>query len=94
MDLAAIEKNAPEGFTFQKAPFGHAYRYYLSGKGCLLGVLFQDSTHIYFEWLTERDRPVRYSAEIRYEAWRRTDFARLVAAGVWEPSCMARSAAA
>ena len=62
------------------------YKYYACGKGCTLGVLFEDTLNIYFEWLTEDGRLVEYPPEIRYKAWPKREFARLVHAGVWEPT--------
>lgn len=62
------------------------YKYYLCGKGCNLGVLFEDSVHVYFEWVTENGRFVDYPAAIRYKAWPKHEVARLMAKGVWEAS--------
>jgi hypothetical protein len=91
MDLSAIVKNGPVGFTPCERPYGHDYRYFVEGKGAVLGVLFQDSTHIYFEWLMQNGSVVRYRPAVRYKAWRRETFADLMAAGVWQPSCYADS---
>jgi hypothetical protein len=62
----------------------HTYKYFATGKGCTLGVLFEDSTSVYFEWLTEAERRVPYDDELRYKAWPKREFARLVRRGVWE----------
>lgn len=86
--LTDIYKAAPEGFAFQDTcTLGHAYRYFVCGKGCTLGVLFEDSVNVYFEWLMEGERLVPYGPEIRYRAWPKREFARLMAAGVWEATC-------
>lgn len=60
------------------------YKYFACGKGCTLGVLFEDSAHVYFEWLTENDRLVGYPARLRYKFWPKREFARLLGAGVWD----------
>lgn len=62
------------------------YKYYACGKDCTLGVLFEDSLNVYFEWLTEGGRLVSYPPEVRYKAWPKREFARLVGEGVWEPT--------
>lgn len=69
------------------------YKYFLCGKGCSLGVLFEDSVNVYFEWVTEDGRYVDYPAAIRYKAWPKRDVARLLAEGVWEASGRAELAA-
>ena len=63
---------------------GRPYKYFLCGKGCRLGVLFEDSLNVYFEWIEEEGRPVDYPAPVRYKAWPKREVARLMAAGVWE----------
>lgn len=83
-------KAAPAGFAFQeRCTFGHDYKYFATGKGCLLGVLFEDSVSVYFEWLMEGGEPVAYGPQVRYRAWPKRDFARLMSAGVWEATCVA-----
>jgi len=90
VETKAFLKAAPVGFTFQPVcSFGHTYKYYVAGKGCVLGVLFEDSVNVYFEWLLEGDQIVPYGPEVRYRSWPKREFARLMAAGVWEPTCMA-----
>lgn len=84
---SSFVKNAPVGFELNEQPFGHEYQYYLTGKGCVLGVLFQDSTHVYFEWLLESGEPVSYRAGLRYKAWSKPHFQQLVSCGIWEPTC-------
>lgn len=87
---AEFLKAAPVGFHLREAcDFGHAYKYFVSGKGCLLGVLFEDSLHVYFEWLLENDEMVPYGPDVRYKAWPKREFARLMTAGVWEATCTA-----
>ena len=83
----AFEKAAPCSLALPERPRPGAatYKYLLRGKGCTLGVLFEDSTHVYFEWLTEEGRPVAYGREVRYKARPKRVFARLMAAGVWQP---------
>ncbi|MEX0601135.1 MAG: hypothetical protein WD021_06730 [Rhodothermales bacterium] len=61
------------------------YKYFVRGKGCMLGVLFEDTLNVYFEWLTEEGRVVDYGPELRYRCWTKREFARLMAVGVWEP---------
>ncbi|GIV59436.1 MAG: hypothetical protein KatS3mg043_0525 [Rhodothermaceae bacterium] len=61
-----------------------SYKYFACGKGCVLGILFEDSVNVYFEWLAEDGRPVTYPPEIRYKFWPKRELARLVAEGVWE----------
>lgn len=82
-------KAAPVGFRLAERcdPAGTTYKYLVCGKGCTLGVLFEDSVHIYFEWLTEAGRVVDYPAALRYRAWPKHEFARLLSAGVWEATC-------
>lgn len=88
--LHEFVKSAPAGFLPRgRCDLGHAYKYYVHGKGCTLGVLFEDSLHIYFEWLREDGLVVEYGPEIRYRAWPKREFARLMRAGVWEPTCAA-----
>ena len=83
--LQEFVKAAPEGFQPSERPgASHTYKYYVSGKDCTLGVLFENSVNVYFEWLTERGYPVNYPAAIRYKAWPKREFARLMTKGVWE----------
>ncbi len=68
-----------------RCPERAAYKYFVCGKGCTLGVLFEDSVSIYFEWLTHNGGcPADYPPEIRYKAWPKREFARLLRLGVWE----------
>lgn len=60
------------------------YKYFVCGKGCTLGVLFEDSAHVYFEWLTEHGRVVDHPPRLRYKFWPKRDLARLLREGVWE----------
>ena len=60
------------------------YKYFACGKGCKLGVLFEDSVNVYFEWVEEAGRPVPYGPGIRYKWWPKRELARLVSAGVYE----------
>ncbi len=89
-------KAAPEGMCLlrRRCPLQCSYKYYLCGKGCALGVLFEDSARVYFEWLTEEGRPANYPPEIRYKSWPKCELARLVRTGVWEPSATGAGAVA
>ena len=91
----AFEKAAPCSLALPERPRPGAatYKYLLRGKGCTLGVLFEDSAKVYFEWLTEDGQPVGYGREIRYKARPKRVFARLIAAGVWQPEPCERGAA-
>ena len=93
MTLHDFIKAAPEGFRPRPtlAP-DTSYKYFVHGKGCTLGVLFEDSVNVYFEWVLENERPVDYPPEIRYKAWPKHEFARLMVAGVWHPTCAAAPA--
>ncbi len=82
--LDAFVKAAPEGFTPCSRPGTDTYKYFIEGKGCRLGVLFETSTHICFEWLTEDGAAAQYPAALRYKAWPRYEFRRWLAMGVWE----------
>ncbi|MFO8232851.1 MAG: hypothetical protein R6U20_09300 [Longimonas sp.] len=82
--LDAFVKAAPEGFQPCSQPGTASYKYFVEGKGCVLGVLFETSTHICFEWLMEDGTPVAYPASIRYKAWPRHEFRSWLAMGVWE----------
>jgi hypothetical protein len=86
MCLHDFKKEAPVGFEFCEEPCSGCYKYCLEGKGCTLGVLFETSTTVFFEWLTEGGRPVPYRPELRYKAWPKREVTRLVNAGVWEPT--------
>ena len=85
--FCAFRKAAPCSLSLPECPCREeaSYKYLLQGKGCTLGVLFEDSVNVYFEWLTEEGRPVGYGPEIRYKARPKHVFARLIAAGVWQP---------
>lgn len=91
----AFERAAPYSLALPERPCPEtaSYKYLLRGKGCTLGVLFEDSANVYFEWLTEEGRPVGYGREIRYKARPKRVFARLIAAGVWQPEPCKSSAA-
>lgn len=83
--LREFFKACPEGLCLCEQPDPQqSYKYFVCGKGCTLGVLFEDSVNVYFEWLTEGGVPVTYEPAIRYKAWSKREVARLVAAGVWE----------
>ena len=86
MCLRTFKKEAPVGFEFCARSCCGQYKYCLKGKGCTLGVLFESSTDVYFEWLTENGRPVEYRPELRYKSWSKHEVARLVHKGVWEPT--------
>jgi hypothetical protein len=78
-------KACPLGFCLhERCSLGHPYKYFACGKGCVLGVLFEDSLNVYFEWVAENGRLTDYGPELRYKYWPKHEFARLVAAGVWE----------
>ncbi len=80
-------KDGPAGFEpSERICPGTCYKYYLCGKGCTLGVLFEDSVHLYLEWLTEGGAYVSYPAALRYKAWPKHEVGRLVAQGVWDVS--------
>jgi hypothetical protein len=85
MCLAEFKKEAPVDFEVQERPGQDDYKYCLCGKGCTLGVLFETSTCVCFEWLTENGQIVDYRPELRYKAWAKRDVARLVAEGWWTP---------
>jgi len=82
--LQAFVKAAPEGFRPCSRPGQAGYKYFVRGKGCTLGVLFETSAYVCFEWLTEDGAMVDYAPDIRYKAWPKHEFGRLVRAGVWE----------
>lgn len=86
MALADFEKDAPADFSVCEQPGQNEYKYCLCGKGCTLGVLFETSTSVCFEWLTENGQLVDYRPELRYKAWPKREVARLVADGWWEPT--------
>ena len=86
MCLRDFQKEAPVGFSFCERPCCGTYKYCLKGKGCTLGVLFETSTDVFFEWLTEDGGTVPYRPELRYKAWPKREVARLVQRGVWEPT--------
>ena len=85
--LTSFVKDAPVGFCLRERcdPARSCYKYFVCGKGCTLGVLFEDSINIYFEWLSENGRRVDYGPELRYRSWPKREFARLLSTGVWEP---------
>lgn len=86
MCLHDFKKEAPVGFEFSDQPCCGRYKYCLEGKGCKLGILFETSTNVFFEWLTEEGCPVPYRPELRYKSWPKREVARLVKKGVWEPT--------
>lgn len=87
-EIKSFVKAAPVGFVPEaRCTFAHSYKYFVEGKGSLLGVLFEDSVDVYFEWLMEEGSVVPYGPSVRYRSWPKREFARLMAAGVWEPSC-------
>ena len=78
-------KACPVSFRIRaRVDLSTPYKYYLCGKRCVLGVLFEDSIHLYFEWITENDTPVPYPPEIRYKYWPKDEVVRLIQAGVWD----------
>jgi hypothetical protein len=83
--LRDFQKEAPVGFEFSDRPCCGSYKYCLEGKGCRLGVLFESSCDVYFEWLTEDGRPVDYPPRLRYKAWPKREVARLMTCGVYDP---------
>jgi hypothetical protein len=83
--LDTFKKACPVGLCLHDRPCQQAcYKYFLKGKGCTLGVLFEDSVNVYFEWLTEDGTVVDYGPDIRYKARPKREMARLIRAGVWE----------
>lgn len=82
--LDSFLKEAPAGFRVCPRSCCGTYKYMLCGKGCTLGVLFENSVNVYFEWLTEDGAPVDYPPEVRYKAWPKCEVARLMAKGIWE----------
>ena len=82
--LRSFVKAAPVGFRPCPRPGCARYEYFACGKGGTLGVLFEDSINIYFEWLAENGAIVDYAPEIRYKAWPKRAFGRLLAAKIWE----------
>ena len=93
MTLCDFVKAAPEGFRPNAhVDLGASYKYYVCGKGCTLGVLFEDSINVYFEWLLEDGRPVSHGPELRYKAWPKREFVRLMHLGVWQPTCVGEPA--
>lgn len=85
MRFDELKKAAPSSISFSDRPCCGCYKYCLRGKGCTLGVLFETSVDVCFEWLTENGQPVSYKPEIRYKAWPKREVARLLDEGVWEP---------
>ena len=83
----AFLKEAPCSFCPQERcnPAACSYKYFARGKGCTLGILFEDSVNVYFEWLEEEGRRVSYGPDLRYRYWPKREFARLMSEGVWEP---------
>lgn len=83
-----FRKAAPVGLCLHEraCPERCRYKYFVEGKGCTLGVLFEDSVNVYFEWLAEDGTSVEHPAEIRYKFWPKREFTRLLRLGVWEIS--------
>ena len=52
--------------------------------GCVLGVLFEDSVAVYFEWVTEDEAVVDYPPPVRYKSWPKSTVAGYIRRGVWE----------
>ena len=78
-------KAAPCDFQFHTEPDpGRSYKFFVQGKGCTLGIIFESSVNIYFEWLYEDGELVDYDPSIRYKSWPKHEFTRLVASGVWD----------
>jgi hypothetical protein len=86
MCLREFKKEAPVGFEFNQRPCENCYKYCLKGKGCTLGVLFETSGRVFFEWIAEDGGVVDYAPRLRYKAWPKHEVARLVEGGVWEPA--------
>ncbi|MEF8796593.1 MAG: hypothetical protein V5A48_09075 [Salinivenus sp.] len=86
MHLEEFKKEAPTDFSVCRRPGQGCYKYCLRGKGCTLGVLFETSTCVCFEWLEENGQAVDYRPELRYKAWPKREVTRLVAEGWWEPT--------
>ena len=83
--LDQFVRSCPVGLRLYDEPNpDQSYKYLIAGKSCTLGVLFEDSVNVYFEWLTERGERVTYAPEIRYKSWPKREVARLVSAGIWE----------
>ena len=83
--LQEFIKAAPAGFCPCEQPRSHqTYKYFVCGKGCTLGVLFEDSVNVYFEWLAEDGAFVAYPPSIRYKFWPKREVARLIRLGIWE----------
>ncbi|MEM8600416.1 MAG: hypothetical protein AAGF99_10885 [Bacteroidota bacterium] len=70
-------------FTERPSPATH-YKYLLCGKGCVLGVLFEDSVALYFEWVIEDGNAVAYPPSVRYKSWPKCTVADYIRRGVWE----------
>ncbi len=87
-ELTDFEKEAPVGFSFCNESCSGCYKYCLEGKGCRLGVLFENSCDVFFEWLTEDGEPVPYPPRLRYKSWPKREVARLLRLGVYEPVVM------
>lgn len=82
--LKEFWKAAPEGFSFHLLPGRGHYKYFLEGKGCRLGVLFEDTLNVYYERLIEEGEPVPYGPELRYRWIPKRELAQLILKGVWE----------
>ena len=80
-------KDCPVGFEpCERVDPSCRYKYFLCGKGCTLGVLFEDSVNLYLEWIAEDGSYVPYPADLRYKAWPKHEVAKLMTRGVWEAS--------
>lgn len=83
--LDAFLKECPVDFSVDPEPRpATSYKYFLRGKGATLGVLFENSTHLFFEWVLEEGRPVSYRPELRYKAWPKHRVAKWLRSGIWE----------
>lgn len=83
--LEEFLKESPVGFSVDSEPRPETrYKYFLRGKGATLGVLFENSTHLFFEWLLQEGCTVSYRPELRYKAWPKHRVARQTREGVWE----------
>ncbi|MEL6770183.1 MAG: hypothetical protein AAFP18_03885 [Bacteroidota bacterium] len=78
-------KACPASLTLTERPSAAtSYKYLLCGKGCVLGVLFEDSVAVYFEWVTEDEAVVDYPPPVRYKSWPKSTVAGYIRRGVWE----------
>lgn len=91
--LRSFCKACPENLRLYDRPNPYQeYKYFVAGKGSVLGVLFEDSINVYFEWLREDGRVVDYPPELRYRAWSKREVARMLHSGYWEVTTAALAA--